>query len=879
MIGKTILHYKILEKLGEGGMGVVYKAEDTKLKREVAIKFLPHHISSSEEERKRFEIEAQAAASLNHPNISTIYSIEESSSEVFIVMEYIDGIELKDKIKSGPIPTKEAINIAIQIAEGLEAAHKKGIVHRDIKSGNVMITKDGKAKIMDFGLAKVGKGMQVTKVGTTVGTVAYMSPEQTRGEEIDNRSDIWSFGVLLYEMITGKQPFKGDYDQALAYSILNEEPETAEISSTGLQNIILKTLEKEPADRYQSANEILTDLNELRNESFSKTYSKSKTKLQVKKKNSSWRRRQTGTRWFVPAAIIIFIAFLIVAYIYFNNKSSVNNVSSEIKMIVVLPFENLGSSEDEYFADGITEEITSKLSGLSGLGVIARASAAQYKNSNKSLDEIAKELGVGYILVGTIRWDKSGNVDKVRVNPELIRTSDGVQMWSEPYESEYSTSFKLQTQIASQVANAMDINLLQPEKKSLSTNLTENQEAYNLYLKGKDFLDYRNQEPQNKTTAERLFKQAIYLDPNFAAAYASLSKAYSDMYWFYYDHSEKTIDLSKQAVEKSLELDPEFYGGYASLAWYYYHCKLDYDKAIENFHHSLDLQPNNYDALGGLGAVLRRQGKVEESIPFIERAMNINPLSAQAIFELGASYYWSKKYSEAIPLFQKTMSQDPISPVSYYHLSACYILSDGDLNNATEALNRGPKEGVIDKTGYIIQRNTEIDIYNRNFRKALNGLKNSQNLVFYDQFTFVPKDLNIGIINLYLGRLNDAKKSFNSAINFLNKKIKESPNDSRLYSALGIAYAGLSQKENAVKWAKKGVELMPISKEALRGQARLNDLAKVYTMVGEYDLAIQILKKLIDIPSEITPAILKIDPMWDKLRGNPEFDKLLAKRK
>jgi serine/threonine protein kinase/tetratricopeptide (TPR) repeat protein len=870
MIGETILHYKILEKLGEGGMGVVYKAEDTKLKREVAIKFLPHHISSNDEDRKRFEIEAQAAASLNHPNITTIHSIEESDSEVFIVMEYIDGIELKGKIKSGSISINEAVDIAIQIADGLEAAHKKGIVHRDIKSGNVMITKDGKAKIMDFGLAKVGKGTQVTKVGTTVGTVAYMSPEQTRGEEIDNRSDIWSFGVLLYEMVTGKQPFKGDYDQALVYSILNEEPETAEISSTALRNIILKALEKEPVERYQKVSEMLADLIEIKNETLTRTYSRSsERKTQIQKKKN---------KWFVPAAIIIFIAFLIVAYIYFNSRSSVNNVSSEIKMIVVLPFENLGSSEDEYFADGITEEITSKLSGLSGLGVIARASAAQYKNTNKSLDEIAKELGVGYILVGTIRWDKSGDVDKVRVNPELIRTSDGVQMWSEPYESEYSTSFKLQTQIASQVANAMDINLLQPEKKSLSTNLTENQEAYNLYLKGKDFLDYRNQEPQNKTTAERLFKQAIYLDPNFAAAYAGLSKAYSDMYWFYYDHSQKTIDLSKQAVEKSLELNPEFYGGYASLAWYYYHCKLDYDKAIENFHRSLDLQPNNYDALGGLGAVLRRQGKVEESIPFIERAMNINPLSAQAIFELGASYYWSKKYSMAIPLFQKSMSQDPSSPVSYYHLSACYILSDGDLTNATEAINSGLKEGVIDKTGYIIQRNTEIDIYSRNFEEALNDLKNSQNLVFDEQFTFVPKDLNIGIVNLYLGRLNDAKKSFNSAIDFLNKKIKESPNDSRLYSALGIAYAGLSQKQNAVKWAKKGVELLPISKEALRGQARLNDLAKVYAMVGEYDLAIQILKKLINIPSEITPAILKIDPMWDKLRGNPEFNKLLARQ-
>src|SRR3972149_4722020 len=285
MIGQTILHYRILEELGRGGMGVVYKAEDTKLKREVAIKFLPHYISGNEEERQRFEIEAQAAASLKHPNISTIYSIEDSDSKVFIVMEYIDGVELKDKIKTSPIPVDEVINIAIQIAEGLEAAHKKGIVHRDIKSQNIMITNGGKAKIMDFGLAKVGKGTQLTKIGSTVGTIVYMSPEQARGEELDQRTDIWSFGIVLYEMLTGKQPFKGDYDQAVIYSILNEDPETDEIKSSGLQTIILKALAKERTDRYQNVNEMLADLIELKNESFSKSYSQSSgIKTDVKKK-------------------------------------------------------------------------------------------------------------------------------------------------------------------------------------------------------------------------------------------------------------------------------------------------------------------------------------------------------------------------------------------------------------------------------------------------------------------------------------------------------------------------------------------------------------------------------------------------------------------
>jgi serine/threonine protein kinase len=872
MIGQTFNHYRIIEKLGAGGMGVVYLAEDTKLKRKVAIKFLPHPISSNEEERKRFEIEAQAAASLNHPNICTIHSIEETDNNVFIVMEYIDGKELKTLVETrhgASLQINDVIIYAIQIAEGLKAAHKKGIVHRDIKSQNIMITNDGKVKIMDFGLAKIGQGTQVTKVGSTVGTIAYMSPEQARGEELDHRTDIWSFGVVLYEMLTGKLPFKGDYDQAVIYSILNEDPELENISPK-LNSIILKALAKNPEERYQSVNEMLNDLVELKSESSTKTYSQSsKRKIEVQKKKKSW---------FVPAAIVIFIAFLAAAYFYFNNLSGEGNATIERKMIVVLPFENLGSPDDEYFADGITEEITSKLSGISGLSVIARTSAMQYKKVSKNLNQIAEELGVDYILAGTVRWEKISGGDRVKVNPELIRISDGVQIWSEPYEAPYSTSFKLQSQIASQVAGALNINLLQLEKKSLSSNLTENQEAYNLYLKGKDFIDYRSQELQNKNIAERLFKQAIDLDPDFAAAYAGLSKAYSDMYWFYYNHSEKTIELSKNAAEKSIELDPEFYGGYAALAWYYYHCELNYEKAIENFQHSLQLQPNNYDALGGIGAVLRRQGKVEESIPFIEKAVNINPLSPQATFELGASYSWSKNYPKAINIYKKTINLDPKSNLCYYYLANCYILLNGNISKASEILDIAFKDQIPDESGYLLIRSTEVDIYNKDFEKALNRLSHSQVSVIDEQFAFTPKELVIGIINRYLGRNDDAKDSFKSAVDVTEKKIKEFPNDSRLYSSLGIAYAGLDQKENAIKWAMKGVELMPISKEALRGQARSSDLAIVYVMTGEYDHAIELLEELIEIPSEITPAILEIDPMWDKLRGNPKFDRLLNRQ-
>src|SRR3989304_2965080 len=324
MIGETILHYKITDKLGEGGMGVVYKAEDTKLKREVAIKFLPNFISKSKEDKSRFENEAQAAASLNHPNIATIHAIEEVDNQIFIVMEFINGIELKEKIKVGQLDIEESLNIIVQIAEGLKVAHKRGIIHRDIKSANIMITQSGLAKIMDFGLAKIGGTSQITKFGTTLGTTAYMSPEQARGEMVDNRTDIWSMGVIFYEMLTQKFPFKGEFDQAIIYSILNEEPEPINSANIELpfryQQIIEKLLAKNPALRYKSVDDFLDELIETKN-----------TQTQI----------EIG-----------------------ENKEST---------IAVLPFENMSSdTEIEYFSDGLTEEVIVNLTGLKGMKVIPR---------------------------------------------------------------------------------------------------------------------------------------------------------------------------------------------------------------------------------------------------------------------------------------------------------------------------------------------------------------------------------------------------------------------------------------------------------------------------------------------------------------------------
>ena len=867
MIGSTILHYKILEKLGEGGMGIVYLAEDLNLERKVAIKFLPRHIASNSVERERFKIEAKAAAALNHPNIATIHAIEESDDDTFIVMEYIDGIELKDKIKSGPILIKAAINIAIQIAEGLEAAHKKGIVHRDIKSQNIMITNDGKVKIMDFGLAKLREGTQLTKVGSTIGTAAYMSPEQAKGEEVDLRTDIWSFGVVLYEMLTGKQPFKGDYEQAVIYSILNEEPELKDNVSDELKYIIAKALAKNKDDRYQSASEIIADLIGLKNESFSKKY------LKVSKSNSTSKKK----RWIVPAAIVFLIVTLTAAYFLFINKPE-ETITSERKMIVVLPFENLGPSENEYFADGLTEEITSKLSGISGLGVIARQSAMQYKKTTKSIQQIGEELGVSYILQGTVRWENVGGNEHVRVTPQLIDVTEGTQIWSQASEKILSSSFKLQSEIAESVVQELNIKLALSEKQTLTADITTNADAYDYYLRGLAAHGKSYNEGDFRI-AEAMLLKAVELDPDFSRAYAELSKVHADIYWEYFDRSESRVLKAKLNAEKSLELEPNQSDGHLAMGWYYYHCKLDYTNALTEFFLAIKYQTRNADAYDGIGSVYRRQGKYQEALDYFKKSFEINPRDNIVLDNFATTLILLRNYDEAYHYLQKALTLTPNWRELYTTEAWVYILKSGDFVEAGMILKKADEHNIEVETGFDIFISIITEIGASNYQKALELVQNMKTNVCDYQFFCIPRSLLLAEIYGLMKNKKSELTFYDSARVMLEKRIKEFPDDSRLYSSLGIAYAGLGEKDKAIKEGKRGVELLPISKEAWNGYYKEIDLAQIYTMVGEYDLAINKLDYLLSIPGELSVPYIKINPVWKPLFNNSRFQQVMEKYK
>jgi serine/threonine protein kinase/Tfp pilus assembly protein PilF len=569
MIGKTILHYKIIEKLGEGGMGVVYLAEDTKLDRKVAIKFLPHHIAGNSDECKRFEIEAKAAASLNQPNIATIYAIEESDNQIFLVMEYIKGKDLKEKLKGGVLHFEESLNIAIQIAEGIKTAHENGIVHRDIKSSNIMVSDKGKVKIMDFGLAKIQSNINLTKDHSTLGTAAYMSPEQAQGEEVDHRSDIWSFGVVFYEMLTGQLPFKGDYEQAVIYSILNEEPELVN-SFRGdvpenIRIILSKLLKKECNTRIQSFDAVLDELKQKPSYLSEKTDEKS------------------------------------VAVLYFDNMSP--------------------DKENEYFCAGITEDIIIDLSKIQKLKIIPRSDVLPFRTRETNSTKVGEILGVTHILEGSVR--KAGQ--QIRVTAQLIDVQTGFQIWAERYDRLLEDIFELQIEVSQKIVEALKLSLSESEKEILTKKPTEDLRAHDFYMRGRDFLTSGGK--NNNESAIKMFKHALSIDANYSLAYVALAEAYAFQYMFY-DGNQKWLGQVISASEKAKEIDPNLLEVEVTKAMVLYYQKRfsDSKRILENF---IKLKNDYYLAFYWLGTIAVITKKYDEGIKYFMRASEIKPYSEE----------------------------------------------------------------------------------------------------------------------------------------------------------------------------------------------------------------------------------------------------------
>lgn len=609
MIAKKISHYNILEKLGEGGMGVVYKALDTNLNREVAIKFLPRHIASNKEEKERFKIEARAAAALNYPGIATIHAIEEEDDEIFIVMEYINGVELKEKIETNPLSVSEAIKVGIQLAKGLQAAHEKGIIHRDIKSANIMLTIDGQTKIMDFGLAKLSDTGMVTRQGTTLGTFAYMSPEQAQGMQVDNRTDLWSLGVVFYEMFTGELPFRAEHEAAWIYTIINEQPKSpslirSEISQQ-LDMVVLKLLEKNRESRIQSAGNIVAALQEIQNNVIK------------------------------------------------------NDTKKESKSIAVLPFENISADkENDYFSDGLTEELIANLTRLKDMKVIARTTTMQYKNTKKDIKTIGRELSARYIIEGSVRKFQ----DNLRITAQLIDVESGTQLWAETYKGKLADVFDIQEEVSKQIVDAMMLKLSPTDKVVLTKRSTVNPEAFDCYLRARNFLYRRTK--NGVQFAIQLFQEAIGLDPRYASAFAGLGEAYATLHYDY-DSKDEWIDKAIESSLKALMYDSTLAEAYAALGLAYF-SRLSLDEAVTSCRKAIELDPNNFVAYWILGRIYHRTDRDKDAIELYKKAIELNSDFHTAYGDLRMIYErigdkdnYQATLNKLLELFPRYLSQHP----------------------------------------------------------------------------------------------------------------------------------------------------------------------------------------------------------------------------
>jgi eukaryotic-like serine/threonine-protein kinase len=893
LVGQTIGHYKIYKRIGTGGMGDVYLATDMTAGRKAALKLLPERFTGDAERLKRFQQEAHAVVGLNHPNILTVYEIGEDHSTYYIASELIEGETLRQRLMRGRIEVGEAVDIAIQVASALAAAHETGIVHRDIKPENIMLRPDGYVKVLDFGIAKLAEQevpvtlaeeeavlLVETNLGPILGTVRYMSPEQARGAPVDKRTDIWSLGIVLYEMLTGHAPFTGETPGEAMSSILEREPPplaryVTQIAAE-LQQIISKTLRKERVERYQSAHELLEALQSLRR--------RMEFKAELGRSTSAplWRRWTRS-----PAALMLglLVAALALALPFYWHRNR-TTISPPEKSIAVLPFENLSRDPDNaYFADGIQEEILTRLASIANLRVISRTSTQRYQSKPGNLSEIAKQLGVANILEGSVQKA----ADQVRVNVQLINAQTDSHLWADTYDRKLTDVFGVESEIAKGIAESLQAKLTGREEQALTVKPTNNPEAYDAYLRGLSF-EARSHAPSWFTSPDLILKaigfyeRTVQLDANFALVWARLSRMNSFLYFNPVDPTTATRrEAAKRALDNAQKLEPNSPETLLALGYYQYWVLRDYGGAKTTFGRVSKMLPSSSEVSRALALIARREGQWDESIAQFEHALGLDPRNVELLITAAETYGMRRQFPAALKLYDRALDITPNDPDVMAAKGSIYQ-AQGDLQEAARLLSQINEHTPAEETFHIKITQARLE---RNYGECVRLLQ-AREAEFASESQY-EKALNpvwLAFMQRVAGNTAGAKITAERARNTLEPLYRHQPDNFVFAASLSQIYAAMGQKQSALKAAEESIVLLPSAKDRVSGPSLEQNLALIQAIFGENSRAISTLTQLLQTaygswlydPVPITPALLRLDPFWDPLRTDPAFQKLCEEK-
>jgi TolB-like protein/Flp pilus assembly protein TadD len=870
--GTRLGSYEILAPIGAGGMGEVYRARDAKLDREVAIKILPDSVSSDPDALSRFAREAKAVATLSHPNILSIHDFGTERGIAYAVVELLEGQTLRAKLEAGPVPAAQALEYARQIASGLSAAHEKGVVHRDLKPENLFVTRAGHVKILDFGIAKrlepATPGDQTsaptvsrqTEPGIVLGTLGYMSPEQVRGLPVDPRSDIFSFGVVLYELLSGKGPFHRKTAADTMSAILKDEPPAVGTNiPPAVDRLVRHCLEKDRDDRFQSARDIMFALSEASGPEPARA------------SPPAGRSRRFRGGLIVAAALLL----VVVAGILFLRRSAGGaGEETGVRRVAVLPFENVGAAEDDYFADGIADEVRGKLTSLPGVEVIARASSTPYRKTTKTPSQIARELDVKYLLTATVRWQKAAGASRVHVTPELVevRGSEApASRWQQPFDAALTDIFQVQSDIATRVAEALRLALAAGDEKRLAERPTQNLAAYDAFLKGEDvWRTLAVGTPAGVRSALSFYEQAVALDPGFARAWARISWAESSLYVNLTPTTDAS-DRARQAAEKAIALAPERPEGYHALGNFRRLVLGDPHGALEQYTKGQRFPPANADMFTATALAEESLGRWDGALAHLRQAERLDPRSVPTALRLGQALLNLRRATEAREALDRGLALAPAN-LPLIETRAMTFLAMGDLAGARSSLASIPRE--VEPTALAAYLANAYDLY-----WILDEAQRSL-LVRLTPSAFDDDRGQWGICLAqafaFHGDSSSARSHAGEARHALEEQLRAAPDDPLRRVALGLALAYLDRREEAVREGRRAVELLPIAKDAATGAYVQHQLARIYILVGRPQKALDALEPLLKIPYFLTPAWLRIDPNFDPLRNDPRFQNLVG---